>query len=211
VLLEPEYYFRIRLAQGQAVPGVAVRLTFMMVSTRETIRFRAKASDYDGTLARDGRVDGDILAGLERARQSGRKVILVTGRELSSLYVFSAFHLFDWIVAENSALLHNPATPEERLLCPAASSTLVVNPRKLGIPLSVGKCVVATVRPHHAAVLVSIRELNLNLHIIFNKEAVMILPRGTERVQAFPQYCLTWGFRVRAWWESAMQRTIMSS
>jgi hydroxymethylpyrimidine pyrophosphatase-like HAD family hydrolase len=114
---------------------------------------------------------------------------LVTGRELSSLYVFSDSHLFDWIVAENGALLHNPATPEERLLCPAASSTLVVNPRKPGIPLSVGKRVVATVRPHHAAVLVSIRELNLNLQIIFNKEAVMILPRGTERVHEFLGSC----------------------
>ena len=146
------------------------------------MRFRAIASDYDGTLARDGRVDRDTLAALERARQSGRKVILVTGRELSSLRdVFSSFHLFDWIVAENGALLYNPATREERLLCPAASSTLVANLRKQGIPLSVGKCVVATVRPHDAAVLRSIQELKLNLQVIFNKESVMILPRGTDK------------------------------
>jgi hydroxymethylpyrimidine pyrophosphatase-like HAD family hydrolase len=146
------------------------------------MRFRAIASDYDGTLARDGRVDGNTLAGLERARQSGRKVILVTGRELSSLRdVFSSFYLFDWIVAENGALLHNPATLEERLLCPAPSSTLVANLREQGVPLTVGKCVVATVRPHDAAVLLSIRKLNLSLHIIFNKEAVMILPRGTDK------------------------------
>jgi hydroxymethylpyrimidine pyrophosphatase-like HAD family hydrolase len=146
------------------------------------MRFRAIASDYDGTLARGGRVDGDTLAGLERVRQSGRKVILVTGRELASLRdVFSSFHLFDWIVAENGALLHNPTTHEERLLCPAPSSTLVANLRKQGIPLFVGKCVVATVRPHEAVVLLSIRKLNLSLQIIFNKEAVMILPRGTDK------------------------------
>jgi len=146
------------------------------------MRFRAIASDYDGTLARDGRVDPGTLAGLERARQSGRKVILVTGRELASLRdVFSSFHLFDWIVAENGALLHNPATREERLLCAAASSTLVASLRKQGIPLSVGKCVVATVRPHEAAVLRSIEELNLSLQVIFNKESVMILPRGTDK------------------------------
>jgi hydroxymethylpyrimidine pyrophosphatase-like HAD family hydrolase len=146
------------------------------------MRFRAIASDYDGTLAHDGRVDDATLAGLERARQSGRKVILVTGRELASLRdVFSSFHLFDWIIAENGALLYNPATHEERLLCPAPSSTLVANLRKQGVPLSVGKCVVATVRPHDAAVLLSIRELNLDLQIIFNKEAVMILPRGTDK------------------------------
>src|SRR5580658_5356036 len=153
-----------------------------MVWTRETMRFRAIASDYDGTLARNGRVGRNTLAGLERARRSGRKLILVTGRELSSLRdVFSSFHLFDWIVAENGALLHNPVTHEERLLCPAASSTLVANLRSQGVPLSVGKCIVATVKPHDAAVLLAIRDLNLSLQVIFNNEAVMILPRGIDK------------------------------
>ncbi len=146
------------------------------------MRFRAIASDYDGTLARNGRVGRETLAGLKRARQSGRKIILVTGRELPSLRdVFSSFHLFDWIVAENGALLHNPATREERRLCPAASSKLVANLRKQGVPLSVGKCIVATVRPHDAAVLLAIRDLNLSLQIIFNKESVMILPCGIDK------------------------------
>jgi phosphoglycolate phosphatase (TIGR01487 family) len=146
------------------------------------MRFQAIASDYDGTLARDGRVDRDTLAALERARESGRKLILVTGRELPSLRdVFSSLHLFDWIVAENGALLHCPATGEERLLCPAASCELVANLRQRGLPLSVGKCMVATVRPHEVAVLLAIRELNLSLQVIFNKEAVMILPRETDK------------------------------
>jgi phosphoglycolate phosphatase (TIGR01487 family) len=146
------------------------------------MRYQAIASDYDGTLARDGRVNRDTLAGLEQARESGRKLILVTGRELPSLRdVFSSLHLFDWIVAENGALLHRPATGEERLLCPVASRELVANLRKQGVPLSVGKCIVATVRPHDGAVLLAIRELNLSLQIIFNKEAVMILPRGINK------------------------------
>jgi len=146
------------------------------------MRFRAIASDYDGTLARDGRVDRDTLAGLEQARESGRKLILVTGRELPSLRsVFSSLHLFDWIVAENGALIHNPATREERLLCPAVSSELVANLRQQGVPLSVGKCIVATVIPHDAAVLLAIRELHLSLQIIFNKESVMVLPSGTSK------------------------------
>jgi phosphoglycolate phosphatase (TIGR01487 family) len=146
------------------------------------MRFRAIASDYDGTLARNCRVGRNTLAGLKRARQSGRKVILVTGRELPSLRaVFSSFHLFDWIVAENGALLHNPATREERLLCPASSAKLVANLRRQGVPLSVGKCIVATVRPHDAAALLAIQDLNLSLQIIFNKESIMILPRGVDK------------------------------
>jgi len=148
-----------------------------------TLRFRAIASDYDGTLARDGRVDRDTLAGLERARESGRKLILVTGRELPSLRdVFSHLHLFDWIVAENGALLHHPETGEERLLCPAPSAELVANLRKQGVPLSVGRCIVATVRPpHDVAVLLAIKQLNLSLQVIFNKESVMVLPRGINK------------------------------
>jgi phosphoglycolate phosphatase (TIGR01487 family) len=146
------------------------------------MRFRAIASDYDGTLARNGRVGRNTLAGLKRARRSGRKLILVTGRELASLRdVFSSFHLFDWIVAENGALLHNPATGEERLLCPAASSRIVSRLRRQRVPLSVGKCIVATVKPHGAAVLQAIQELNLSLQVILNKEAVMILPRGIDK------------------------------
>ena len=146
------------------------------------MRFQAIASDYDGTLARDGQVERDTLAGLERARASGRKLILATGRELPSLrLVFSSLHVFDRIVAENGALLHDPITGEEQLLCPAVSGELVANLRRRGVPLSVGKCILATVRPHDANVVRAIRELNLSMQIIFNNESVMVLPRGINK------------------------------
>ena len=147
------------------------------------MRFRAIVSDYDGTLARDGQVNRSTTAALERARASGRKLILATGRELPSLRdVFSSLHVFDRIVAENGALLYHPETGEERLLCPAPSAELVASLRKQGVPLSVGRCIVATVRPpHDVAVLLAIQRLNLNLQVIFNKESVMILPHGTSK------------------------------
>ena len=122
------------------------------------------------------------MAGLERARASGRKLILATGRELPSLrLVFSSLHVFDRIVAENGALLHDPITGEEQLLCPAVSGELVANLRRRGVPLSVGKCILATVRPHDANVVRAIRELNLSMQIIFNNESVMVLPRGINK------------------------------
>ena len=46
------------------------------------MRFRALATDYDGTIARDGIVDDATVTALCRVRDSGRKLILVTGREL---------------------------------------------------------------------------------------------------------------------------------
>ncbi len=162
--------------------GLLAFIHLSLGGREKRMRFRAIASDYDGTLAQDGRVDRDTLAGLERVRESGRKLILVTGRELPSLRtVFSSSHLFDRIVAENGALIHNPETGEERLLCPAVSRELVAELRQQGAPLSVGKCIVATVKPHDFAVLRAIRELNLPLQVIFNNESVMIVPRGTSK------------------------------
>ena len=47
--------------------------------------FAALATDYDGTLAQHGQVDGATRRAIEEIRQSGRKLILVTGRTLTDL------------------------------------------------------------------------------------------------------------------------------
>src|SRR5437868_5861963 len=49
------------------------------------MRYLALATDYDGTIAHEGHVDAPTVAALERVRQSGRKLILVTGREMDDL------------------------------------------------------------------------------------------------------------------------------
>jgi HAD superfamily hydrolase (TIGR01484 family) len=43
------------------------------------------ATDYDGTLAHHGRVDAATIAALQRLKASGRKLVMVTGRELPDL------------------------------------------------------------------------------------------------------------------------------
>ena len=47
--------------------------------------------------------------------------------------------------------------------------------------LSVGHCIVATWEPHETTVLQVIKELSLELQIIFNKGAVMVLPPGVNK------------------------------
>src|SRR5689334_24018437 len=80
---------------------------------RCSMRYLALATDYDGTLAHHGRVDEPTLAALERLLASGRKLILVTGRELDDLKTtFEHFELFEWVVGENGALLYRPADQE---------------------------------------------------------------------------------------------------
>jgi HAD superfamily hydrolase (TIGR01484 family) len=130
--------------------------------------FVALATDYDGTLARDGLVDAPTMEALKEVRRSGRKLILVTGRDLPDLRrVFAELDVFDLVVAENGALLFNPAKKEETPLGDPPSPAFVARLRELGVsPLSVGHSIVATWEPHQKTVLDVIHELALELHIL---------------------------------------------
>ena len=81
------------------------------------MRYLALATDYDGTLATHGTVPADALAALRRARDAGRRLILVTGRVWPELQaIFPEYRVFHRIVAENGALLIDPETGEQTLL-----------------------------------------------------------------------------------------------
>jgi hydroxymethylpyrimidine pyrophosphatase-like HAD family hydrolase len=146
------------------------------------MRYLALATDYDGTIAHDGIVDGATIDALRRLRDSGRKLILVSGRELEDLFrTFDHVELFDRLVLENGALLYCPATKQERLLAPAPPPEFVSRLKRLSVPLSVGRSIVATIEPHEHAVLDAIRDLGLEWHVIFNKGSVMALPSGVTK------------------------------
>src|SRR5690349_5296713 len=82
-----------------------------------TMNYLALASDYDGTLATDGRVIDSTLAKLRELKESGRKLILVTGRELPELLgIFPEIALCDVVVAENGAILYWPHDQKEEIL-----------------------------------------------------------------------------------------------
>jgi len=141
------------------------------------------ATDYDGTLASGGKVSDPTLEALKKLQKTGRKLILVTGRQLDDLcQVFPEVNLFDCVVSENGAALYFPATREEFLLgsLPPANFVQVLRSRNIH-PLSVGKVIVATWEPHEVEVLNVIRELGLDLQVIFNKGAVMVLPAGVNK------------------------------
>lgn len=147
------------------------------------MRYLALCTDYDGTIAHHGVVDEPTIDALTRLRESGRKLVLVTGRELHELIaVFPRLDLFDLVVAENGALLYSPATKEETALTEPPLPAFVSALQARGVhPLSVGKTIVATWEPHEQAVLEVIRDLGLELQVIFNKGAVMVLPSGLNK------------------------------
>jgi hydroxymethylpyrimidine pyrophosphatase-like HAD family hydrolase len=147
------------------------------------MKWHALAADFDGTIATDGVVDEPTRLALVRLRSANVRTFLVTGRELSDFRQMEAFlDVFDMIIAENGAVLYDPGSGETRALGAPPSEALVAELARRGVePLGVGTSIVATREPHETSALEIIKELGLELQVIFNKGAVMILPPGVNK------------------------------
>src|SRR3954447_17827383 len=110
------------------------------------MRFKALATDYDGTIAHHGMVDPATVDALCRVKESGRKLLLVTGRELPDLFkVFSEVRMFHRVVAENGALIYDPDHDDQRVIADRPPASFAEHLRQLGVKhLSVGRVIVAT-------------------------------------------------------------------
>jgi hypothetical protein len=85
-------------------------------------------------------------------------------------------------VAENGALLYRPASRESVLLGEPPPAAFIQALHTRGVtPLFVGRVIVATREPHENTVLEVIRDCGLELQVIFNKGAVMVLPTGINK------------------------------
>jgi hydroxymethylpyrimidine pyrophosphatase-like HAD family hydrolase/energy-coupling factor transporter ATP-binding protein EcfA2 len=147
------------------------------------MRYLALATDYDGTLARDGVAAPAAIDAVRRMRETGRRAILVTGRILDDLReTFDAFEVFDRIVAENGAVVLDPSTRATRRLADPPPPALLGRLREAGAePLLAGEIVVATREPYERQALEAIKDLGLELQVVFNKGAVMILPSSVNK------------------------------
>lgn len=148
-----------------------------------TMPILALACDYDETLASQGQIDAPTLQALVRLRKSGKRIILVTGRQLGDLLeVCPEIDVFDFVVAENGALLYRPATRQTRVLADRPAERFLERLRERGVqPLAAGRAIVATVQQHYGAVCKTIVETGLDLEIIFNRESLMVLPSGLNK------------------------------
>lgn len=171
------------------------------------MNYLALATDFDGTLATDGVVEESTLKALERWQQSGRKLILITGRQLDNLIThIPVINVFDWVIAENGAVLYQPTTKVEKLLADRPSETFItllrdrINQKQQSLKnqavpeefskiaqdqtldvLGVGRVIIATWEPYLEITQKMIQELGVNLQIICNKGAVMVLPEGINK------------------------------
>jgi HAD superfamily hydrolase (TIGR01484 family) len=147
------------------------------------MRYLALVTDYDGVIARDGVPSPAAIGAIERMRRSGRRAILVTGRRLDDLRQSCPnLSLFDCIVAENGAVFCEPRTREETLLAEPPPTEFIERLKELSVsPLEIGRVIVATWLPHHLSVLQVIQEMGLELHMVFNRASVMVLPAGINK------------------------------
>jgi hydroxymethylpyrimidine pyrophosphatase-like HAD family hydrolase len=146
------------------------------------MRYFALACDYDGTIAHEGIVSASTIEALKRFRESGRRPILVTGRQLDELLqVFPEFEIFDRVVADNGGVLYSPATRETKILADPPPPEFLEALLLRRVPFSVGQVIIGTVEPYDATVLEIIKELGLELQVIYNKGSVMILPSGVNK------------------------------
>ncbi|MGH7278470.1 MAG: HAD hydrolase family protein, partial [Candidatus Rokuibacteriota bacterium] len=120
---------------------------------------------------------------LARVRESGRKLILVTGRVLPELREVcpDLDAMFDVIAAENGAILYRPGRREVQPLGEPPEPRLVEALRRHGVPFVLGMSVIQTTEVHATACLAAIRETGLERTLIFNKGALMLLPGGVTK------------------------------
>lgn len=147
------------------------------------MRYVALAAGFDGTLARDGRCDERCIEALRPLSATGRKLILVTGRELRELLeIFPEVRIFDYVVAENGAVMHRPATRESEILAQAPPEILLQELRRRHVtPLTVGSSIVRTVQANEAEVSAALRKLQLDFQLVTNPGALMMLPAGVNK------------------------------
>ncbi|MGH2690031.1 MAG: HAD family hydrolase, partial [Actinomycetota bacterium] len=157
------------------------------------------ACDYDGTIAPGGVVSPDTRAALARVRQSGRRLVLVTGRMLDELRAVcpDLDVMFDAVVAENGALLYRPSDPQVRILGDRPEPALVDALGRRGVPIALGASIIATDAPYAEPALAAIQETGVERTLVFNKGSLMLLPGGVTKATGLDAALAAFGLSPR--------------
>lgn len=160
-----------------------MKIEFIRANGFVYMRYHVIAIDFDGTLAWRESVSAETIEVLRKVKETGRKLALVTGREMADLErIFPEYKVFDYIVAENGALIYYPENSNEVLLGQPPPEGFIIELKNRGVkPISVGKVIVATWEPYETTALEIIKQSGIERQVIFNKGAVMILPPGINK------------------------------
>jgi hydroxymethylpyrimidine pyrophosphatase-like HAD family hydrolase len=146
------------------------------------MRYVALATDGDGTLIKDNRMADDVAAALERFRAAGGRLFLITGELVKELSEFPRLDLFEQVVAENGAVLFDPATRSEVVLCQHAPALLGNMLReRIDGDVKCGHVVITTKKDSKRQVEEVLAELKLDWQIISNRKDLLVLPEGVDK------------------------------
>lgn len=160
------------------------------------MRLRVIATDYDGTIARDGVLDPAVRSAIANARERGVLVVIVTGRILSELRsVAGCLNFVDGVVAENGAVVALPNGHVTVLGAPPPMC-LIEKLTQRGIDFKVGRCVVEMEADFADVAISLIREMELPLAITFNRGRMMLLPPSISKSSGLRQLLDTLGASV---------------
>ncbi|WNG48042.1 HAD family phosphatase [Archangium minus] len=156
-----------------------------------SMRYLALAMSLDGTLSTAGRIE----AALEQLRRSGRRALLVSARRLGELgAVCPHLELFDCVIAENGAVLHWPARRESMSLGgPIPESFVKALRRRVLAPVERGQVAVYTHASHACALVETVRELGLELQVVFCGESALVVPPGVNKGAGLQEALLSLG------------------
>jgi hydroxymethylpyrimidine pyrophosphatase-like HAD family hydrolase len=146
------------------------------------MKLGAIAVDYDGTIATNGTMAGEMRAALGAARDAGIAVLLATGRRLDDLRrVAGDLGCFDVVVAENGAVLDFPSRGRHVVLGHPPAPAFVDELRRRGVFLEVGEALVEAAADAAGTIIEVIHALQQPLVLTFNRGRVMVLPQAVGK------------------------------
>lgn len=142
---------------------------------------RVFAFDFDGTIAKNGRVPLPLQNQLERLYRAGFAMFLVTGRQYDTVDLSQIPQVFSGIVWENGAVLQHITSDELYLPFGYVDARLIDRLEQANVPLEKGMAIVSTWTAHEAAVWRALSESGSDAAIVHNKGALMVLPPGAAK------------------------------
>jgi hypothetical protein len=122
-----------------------------------------------------------VLAAIDETRRNRTRVIVVTGRRLDDLrhVLPEVDRCFDAVVAENGAVL--VCDGEQRYLADPVEADLEDALTRRQVPIVAGEVLLACDAVHVGTVLEEVERLGLDVQLIRNRAALMIVPFGVGK------------------------------
>lgn len=164
------------------------------------MRYRVFITDFDGTLADQGRVAMATWTRIADYRRQGGRVILATGRQLDDLLeVFPLAGSLDAVVAEDGAVVHWVESGEIHFLAEPPPAEAVRWLRQVLPTAGIGQVITAGQLEDLPIFKQWATAFNLNVRFQLNKRSLMAVPAGIDKGIGVERVLSRWGI---AWNET---------